>query len=41
MLSASKGWMREYEDVGHNELKMSWGFSNNKIVEFVSLVRDT
>ena len=40
MLSASKGWMREY-DVGHDELKMSWGFLNNKVVEFVSLVRDT
>ena len=40
MLSASEGWMREY-DLGDNELKMSWGFSNYKIVEFVSIVRDT
>ena len=41
MLSASEGWMREY-DLGDNELKMSSrGFSNYKIVGFVSIDRDT
>ena len=39
MLSASEGWRREY-DLGDNELEMSRGFSNYKIVGFVSIDRE-